>query len=153
MATEIERKFLVLNDEWKANAAHATFKQAYLNSTPERTVRIRIDGNHAYITIKSGNTGITRQEFEYSIPVDDAEKLLLLCETPPLEKIRYGVTHGTHFWEIDEFTGLNNGLVIAEIELENEEESFIKPKWLGKEVSDDYRYFNSYLSLHPYTTW
>ena len=153
MATEIERKFLVTNNSWKENAPYSLFKQAYLNSTPERTVRIRIAGSQAFITIKSKNTGIQRQEFEYSIPVADAEQLLLLCETAPLEKIRHRVEHDGHCWEIDEFLGLNQGLLVAEIELQDEQEFFSKPEWLGAEVSDDPRYFNSYLANHPFTSW
>lgn len=153
MATEIERKFLVINTPWQGNSQYTIFKQAYLNSTPERTVRIRIAGDTAFITIKSKNTGIQRQEFEYRIPVTDAEQLLLLCETPPLEKKRYRVQYHQHLWEIDEFLGVNKGLVVAEIELQDVAEPFHKPEWLGQEVSDDHRYYNSYLSTHPFTEW
>ena len=154
MATEIERKFLACSDHWKTLAdSTSLFKQAYLNSTPERTVRVRITDKQAYITIKSINAGIRRQEFEYAIPVEDAEQLLLLCETPPLEKIRHTIRHGHHLWEVDEFLGINQGLVLAEIELLSEDEQFSMPSWLGMEVSADPRYFNSYLSNHPYTSW
>ena len=153
MTIEIERKFLVQNNSWKTNATATIFKQAYLNSHPERTVRIRIAGNQAFITIKSKTQNISRQEFEYSIPIDEAESLLLLCETPALEKKRYLVTHVGHQWEIDEFMGSNKGLIVAEIELTNEQETFEKPDWLGQEVSDDNRYFNSNLTLHPFSTW
>ncbi len=153
MATEIERKFLVTHNSWKENAPYSLFKQAYLNSTPERTVRIRIDGEQAFITIKSKTTGIQRQEFEYNIPVEDAEQLLLLCETAPLEKMRYRVQDHNHLWEIDEFLGVNEGLIVAEIELGDASEAFQKPEWLGKEVSDDPRYYNSYLANHPFSTW
>lgn len=153
MAIEIERKFLVINNNWKAGASSAVLKQAYLNSSPERTVRVRIEGDAAFITIKSKNRSITRQEFEYPIPADDAEKLLLLCETPPLEKKRYTVKHAAHTWEVDEFMGSNQGLVVAEIELENEGETFSRPDWLGEEVSGDSRYFNSNLTLKPFCSW
>jgi adenylate cyclase len=153
VATEIERKFLVINNDWKINAPYSIFRQAYLNSTPERTVRIRIDGEQAFITIKSKNSGIERQEFEYHIPLADAEQLLLLCEAAPLEKKRYRVQYDNHVWEIDEFLGVNAGLIVAEIELQDVAEEFNKPAWLGKEVSDDYRYYNSYLANHPYSTW
>ncbi len=153
MATEIERKFLVLNHNWKETSPFSIFKQGYLNSTPARTIRIRIDGINAFITIKSKNTGIQRQEFEYPIPLADAEQLLLLCETAPLEKKRYRVRCDSHLWEVDEFLGANNGLIVAEIELQAINEKFNIPEWIGQEVSDDPRYYNSYLSKHPYTSW
>ena len=153
MATEIERKFLVANSSWKNNTEGSLFKQAYLNSHPDRTVRVRITDKKAFLTIKSKNKGISRQEFEYEIPVSDAEALLRLCETPPLEKRRHLIPYGNHVWEIDEFSGINQGLVIAEIELKTETEFFEKPEWLGEEVSDDPRYFNSQLSVHPFTQW
>lgn len=154
MAVEIERKFLVANDSWREKATKKTlFKQAYLNSTPERTVRVRIAGDAAFLTIKGKNQGLSRAEFEYAIPVTEAESLLALCETPALEKYRYLVQHEAHLWEIDEFFGVNDGLIVAEIELTTEAESFIKPEWLGTEVSGDKRYYNSYLSHTPYTKW
>ncbi|NRB40732.1 MAG: CYTH domain-containing protein [Pseudomonadales bacterium] len=153
MALEIERKFLVKNDSWKAGLKPTIFKQAYLNSEPDRTVRVRIAGEEAFLTIKSKTTGISRQEFEYAIPVHEAEQLLKLCETPALEKNRYFLKAGDLTWEIDEFLGLNAGLVVAEIELDSEQQSFDQPAWLGKEVSDDKRYFNSALSLRPFSEW
>ena len=153
MAIEIERKFLVINDSWKKQANGTLFKQAYLSSNPERTVRVRISAEKAFITIKSKSQGVSREEFEFPIPVEDAEALLTLCETAPLEKIRHHINYGDHLWEIDEFMGSNTGLVIAEIELQNETESFEHPAWLGEEVSDDKRYFNSQLTLHPFTSW
>lgn len=153
MAIEIERKFLVINNHWKKAVCGIIFKQAYLNSAPERTVRIRTEGDQAFITIKSKSHHFSRQEFEYPIPLADAEQLLLLCETPPLEKMRYLVRHGQHTWEVDEFMGSNRGLVLAEIELASEDEIFAKPDWIGTEVSGDSRYFNSNLSLKPFNTW
>lgn len=153
MAVEIERKFLVNGESWKSGHTGTIFKQAYLNSDAERTVRIRIAGNSAFLTIKSKTQGLTRQEFEYPIPVADAEALLLLCETPPLEKYRYRIEYQGHLWEVDEFLGENAGLTMAEIELSNEAENFARPDWLGEEVSADKRYFNSYLSTHPYCRW
>lgn len=154
MAVEIERKFLVANDSWREKATKKTlFKQAYLNSTPERTVRVRIAGDAAFLTIKGKNQGLSRAEFEYAIPVTEAESLLALCETPALEKYRYLVQHEAHLWEIDEFFGVNQGLVLAEIELASENESFAVPQWLGEEVSRDKRYFNSALSINPYCSW
>lgn len=154
MAQEIERKFLLKHDGWR-NASHSktVFKQAYLNSTPERTVRVRIAGDEAFLTIKGKNQGIVRSEFEYAVPLADAEQLLALCETAPLEKYRYTVEHAGHVWEIDEFSGVNAGLLVAEIELNSEQESFAIPDWLGEEVSGDKRYYNSYLSIHPFSSW
>lgn len=153
MATEIERKFLVVGEEWKLNTTPTLYRQGYLNSHSERTVRVRIVDTQAFLTIKSKNTGIIRQEFEYPIPLADANQLLALCETPPLEKYRYRIVIHQHIWEVDEFIGVNKGLVVAEIELSNEHESFLKPQWCGKEVSTDNRYYNSQLTLHPYSTW
>ena len=158
MTVEIERKFLLLTDQWiltkqQQNLQGSIFKQAYLNSTPDRTVRVRIQSEQAFLTIKSKNNGISRQEFEYPIPISEAEDLLLLCETPALEKIRYKVNYQGHIWEVDEFYGENQGLIVAEIELQNETEKFCLPPWLSREVSDDARYFNSQLSKHPFSRW
>ena len=153
MATEIERKFLVKDASFKQGLTPVIFKQAYLNSEPDRTVRVRIAGEKAFLTIKSKTIGISRQEFEYAIPVSDAEQLLNLCETAALEKNRYFLEDGNITWEIDEFLGLNKGLIVAEVELESEQQSFDRPHWLGEEVSGDKRYFNSYLSLTPYSQW
>jgi len=153
MATEIERKFLVQGTDWKSLTTPTLYRQGYLNSEPNRTVRIRVINDSAFITIKSKNSGISRQEFEYAIPCEDAIELLQLCETAPLEKYRYCLTVGQHLWEIDEFIGVNQGLIVAEVELISESESFEKPTWLGDEVSSDSRYYNSQLSLHPYSKW
>ena len=153
MAVEIERKFLVKNNDWKVGLQATVFKQAYLNSAADRTVRVRIAGDKAFLTIKSKTVGISRDEFEYEIPVNEAEELLNLCETAALEKNRYFLNVGDLTWEIDEFLGVNAGLVIAEIELSEEQQTFEKPAWLGEEVSNDKRYFNSLLSIHPFSQW
>lgn len=153
MAIEIERKFLVTNNKWKQGLTPTIFKQAYLNSDAERTVRIRIAGDKAWLTIKSKTIDISREEFEYEIPVNEAEQLLTLCETDALEKNRYFLKSGKLTWEIDEFLGANTGLIVAEIELSDEHQQFEKPTWLGEEVSGDKRYFNSLLTITPFTQW
>jgi len=153
---EIERKFLVNSLAFKEEAfAHNDIAQGYLNSNPERTVRIRIKDTKGFITIKGiGNqSGASRLEWEKEIPLEEAKALLKLCEKGVIEKTRYEVKSGKHIIEIDEFHGDNNGLIIAEIELKDENESIIKPSWLDKEVTGDKRYYNSYLSLNPYKTW
>ena len=153
---EIERKFLVLSNDFENNAlTQKRIVQAYLNSNPERTVRIRIKEDNAFLTIKGkGNaTGTTRLEWETEIPVQDAEKLLFICEKGVIDKIRHEVTVGAHVYEVDVFYGDNEGLIVAEIELQSEEESFEKPIWLGEEVTNDERYYNAYLSNKPYKSW
>ncbi len=154
--TEIERKFLVLNDNYKQEAfAQTRISQGYLNSHPERTVRVRIKGNKGYLTIKGmGNeSGTTRMEWETEISVAEAQQLLALCEEGVIDKIRYEVKAGRHTFEVDEFFGENEGLVIAEVELDDENETFAKPAWLGQEVTGNERYYNAYLSRNPFTTW
>jgi len=155
MAIEIEKKFLLRNDDWRQQAdAGTAFKQGYLLGSDKASVRVRIEGEQANINIKSATLGITRQEFEYTIPLNDAEELLAsLCEKPLIEKTRYHVTHDNHLWEIDVFEGDNAGLVVAEIELKAEDENFFKPDWLGNEVSDDHRYYNVCLVKHPFCDW
>ena len=154
MATEIERKFIVDAHAFKAEKHTAKlFKQGYLNSNKERTVRVRIEGDLAFLTIKSMTEGIRRQEFEYSIPCSEAEALLKLCETPAIEKLRYKIQYEKHRWDVDVFLAANRGLVIAEIELTDEAEYFARPSWLGEEVSGDARYYNSQLSLSPFSSW
>ncbi|MDP4185639.1 MAG: CYTH domain-containing protein [Bacteroidota bacterium] len=154
MSTEIERKFLVRNLSWKENQEGVFIAQGYLNATPDRTVRVRIAGEQAWITIKGRTTGISRLEFEYPIPLSDAQQLLLLCEGNTIEKIRYRIPAGQNLiWEVDEFLGANKGLIIAEIELNAEGQVFTRPGWLGEEVSRDRRYYNSYLSQNPYSVW
>ena len=153
---EIERKFLVTSDAFKAEAfTQNRIKQGYLSAMPERTVRVRIKGNRGFLTIKgiSNESGLSRFEWEKEIPVDEADKLLLLCETGVIDKTRFEVQSGNHIVEIDEFYGDNEGLIMAEIELKSESESFVKPIWLGEEVTNDKRYYNSYLSKNPFKKW
>lgn len=153
---EIERKFLVLSHDFiKESFRHNRIVQGYLNSNPERTVRIRIKGNKGFLTIKGkGNeSGTTRLEWETEIPLQDAEKLLPLCEKGVIEKVRYEVKVGKHVFEVDVFSGENDGLIMAEIELQSEEEAFEKPIWIGREVSNDVKYYNAYLSHHPFKSW
>jgi adenylate cyclase len=152
MATEIERKFLVRGNDWQQGRP-LRISQGYLNRDKARTVRIRIAENRAYLTIKGPNQGASRAEYEYEIPRHDAEELMALCEGPPLEKNRYTVTYAGASWEIDEFLGANAGLIVAEIELANEEQAFQRPAWVSTEVTHDPRYFNSSLIAAPYTTW
>ena len=154
MAKEIERKFLVAHGAWRENIAEVhVFRQGYLNYDSLRTVRVRASEVTGYLTIKGITEGLTRDEFEYEIPLSDALALLQLCEHPAIEKKRYIVPNGPHVWEVDVFEGANDGLVVAEIELGSEDEAFIKPNWLGNEVSGDRKYSNSALSLHPYKNW
>lgn len=151
---EIERKFLVQNEDWRENASKKYYKQGYLSRHKERTVRIRIAENEAFLTIKGKSIGATRAEFEYSIPVGEASLMLdNLCEKPLIEKYRYTLVHQGFTWEIDEFLGENEGLIVAEIELPSEDTPFTLPTWAGKEVTDDARYYNSNLSQFPYQQW
>lgn len=153
---EVERKFLVLNDNYR-EAAYSSINiiQGFLNTDPYRTVRVRLAGEHAQITIKgkSSENGTTRYEWENDISISDAESLLQLCEPNLIEKKRYLVDIGDFVFEVDEFIGENEGLVIAEIELETEDQKFAKPEWLGKEVTGDVRYYNSQLAKTPYMNW
>ncbi|HVZ21291.1 MAG TPA: CYTH domain-containing protein [Vicinamibacterales bacterium] len=154
MAREIERKFLVIGTAWMAGANGVRFRQGYLSTVKERTVRVRVEGERALLTIKGPTVGVSRLEFEYPIPVPDAERMLdALCERPLVEKTRYRIPIGSHVWEIDEFAGDNEGLVVAEIELAAPDEPFERPAWIGREVSDDPRYFNANLVRAPYRTW
>lgn len=153
---EIERKFLVTSDLFKTDAhTKHQIAQGYLNSDPERTVRIRIKGESGFLTIKGkGNeTGTTRFEWETEIPLIEARPLLALCEKGMINKIRYEVKAGKHVFEVDEFLGDNAGLIVAEIELKDENEPFLKPHWLGTEVTNDERYYNAYLSKNPFKNW
>ena len=153
---EIERKYLVLSDDFKKEAfSKKRIKQGYLSSVPERTVRIRIKEDKAFLTIKgaSNETGMSRFEWEKEIPVDEAEKLLLLCEKGIIDKTRFEIKKGLYVYEVDEFYGENDGLVMAEIELKSEHDSFEKPRWLGDEVTNDKRFYNSYLSKNPFSKW
>ncbi|WP_294736702.1 CYTH domain-containing protein [uncultured Flavobacterium sp.] len=153
---EIERKFLVLNDSYKAESfLEKRITQGYLSSQPERTVRVRIKGDKGYITIKgkSNASGTTRMEWEKEITLAEAEQLLAICEEGVIDKTRYEVKVGKHTFEVDEFYGDNKGLIIAEVELDDENEAFEKPEWLGQEVTGDVRYYNAYLSNKPFTAW
>ena len=153
MPTETERKFLVIGTDWKVGAPGKEFSQGYLSQDPERSVRVRIAGDQAFLTIKGMSHGISRQEFEYPIPRDDASELLSLCLPAIISKTRYFVEINGHRWEVDEFHGDNQGLVIAEIELDNESDQVELPQWIGKEVSDDTRYYNVSLAKSPYSKW
>ncbi|NUY81314.1 CYTH domain-containing protein [Flavobacterium sp. MAH-1] len=153
---EIERKFLVLSDAFKTQAQHKFhIAQGYLSSHPERTVRVRIKGESGFITIKGkGNeTGTTRFEWETEIPLLEAKPLLALCEKGTIDKMRYEVQIGKHTFEVDEFFGDNQGLVMAELELSEENEPYEKPDWLGEEITNDERYYNAYLSKNPFSQW
>lgn len=155
MAIEIERKFLLKDDRWRQQADAGTeYQQAYLVGSKAASVRVRIEGDKAFLNIKSATLGITRQEYEYPVPMNDARALLNdLCEQPVIEKTRYHLTHDGHEWEIDVFKGENAGLIVAEIELPDENAAFEKPDWLGEEVSDDPRYYNVCLVKNPYKNW
>jgi adenylate cyclase len=155
MAQEIERKFLVKGDFKKDAYKETRITQGYLSSVPERTVRVRIKGNQGFITIKGiGNaSGASRYEWEKEIPTTDVDALLQICEPGVIDKTRYLVKSGNHVFEVDEFYGENQGLVVAEIELSNEADSFVKPSWLGEEVTGDARYYNSMLMKKPFTRW
>lgn len=155
MANEIERKFLVAGD-FKPFATKSTrITQGYLSSVPERTVRVRVKGDKGFITVKGiGNdSGASRFEWEMEIPVKDVEELLKICEKGVIDKTRYLVKAGTHTYEVDEFYGDNEGLTVAEVELESEDQAFVKPEWLGEEVTGDVKYYNSMLMKNPYKSW
>ena len=152
MGIEIERKFLVVGDDWRAAPA-VPVAQGYLNRDKQRTVRVRVVQDAAWLTIKGVSVGATRAEFEYPIPVADAEQLLALCDGPVVRKTRRVIEHAGAKWEVDEFQGDNAGLVVAEIELPSEDAAFERPGWLGAEVTHDARYFNSSLATAPYCTW
>jgi CYTH domain-containing protein len=154
MGTEIERKFLLTRDDWRKLAGGTYYRQGYLNSQKERTVRVRTIDDKGFLTIKGISVGATRMEYEYEIPGKDANVLLYeLCEQPIIEKNRYKIEFAGFIWEVDEFFGENDGLIVAEIELESEDQQFDKPDWVGDEVSGDPRYFNSNLIKNPYSSW
>ena len=152
MGQEIERKFLVRGEAWRT-ATGVAHCQGYLNRDKDRTVRVRVAGPQAWLTIKGANQGATRAEFEYEIPMADGQALLNLCEGPRILKVRHRVTVGHTLWEVDEFFGENAGLVVAEVELPSESAAFDRPDWLGAEVTQDPRYYNSNLSALPYSQW
>ena len=155
MATEIERKFLVRNDDWREQVLSAThLMQGYLASTSALTLRVRLEDEQGRLTIKGATRGISRSEYEYPIPAEDAQLMLReLAETAIIDKTRHRVHCGAHVWEVDLFAGDNQGLVLAEIELSAEDEAFERPSWLGDEVSDDPRYYNANLARHPVKNW
>ena len=152
MATEIEKKFRVKEGSWR-KAKGTRYRQGYLNSAKERVVRVRTINDKGYLTIKGLTVGATRLEFEYEIPRRDAEQLLDICEKPLIEKTRFTVVQEGFVWEIDEFFGENQGLIVAEVELESEDQEFPRPAWVGEEVTGDPRYFNSNLIKNPYKIW
>ena len=153
MGLEIERKFLVVGEPWKSLPQGALMRQGYLLASPDKVVRVRIEGESAMLTIKGEAVGLVRGEWEYPIPVADAAELLTLCEQPLIEKYRYRIEFDQMLWEVDVFIGDNAGLVVAEIELESEHQQFTRPEWIGEEVTHDTRYLNSNLMRHPYPQW
>jgi adenylate cyclase len=155
MATEIERKFLVINDNWREQVDRSSvYRQGYLNDAEKCSVRVRVADDKAYLNIKSATLGIRRDEYEYAIPLEDGNELLNnFCQGALIEKTRYFVRHHDHVWEVDVFSGDNAGLVVAEVELDDENEAFVRPDWAGDDVSDDPRYYNVCLVKHPYKDW
>jgi len=154
MGKEIERKFLVTGDAWRQLDQGVRYRQGYLSTVKERTVRVRTVGERGYLTIKGVTEGVSRAEYEYEIPRADADALLDgLCERPLIEKVRRRIDHAGLTWEVDEFEGENLGLVIAEVELEHEQQRFEPPPWVGEEVSSDPRYYNANLIGNPYCNW
>lgn len=154
MGKEIERKFLIAGDEWRKLAKGTAYRQGYLSTVKERTVRVRTIDDKGYLTIKGITVGASRAEYEYEVPAADANEMLTnLCEKPLVEKNRYKIKQGELTWEIDEFLGDNLGLTVAEIELTDEAQKFDKPSWIGAEVTGDPKYFNSNLTKNPYTKW
>lgn len=154
MGKEIERKFLVVGDGWRGLAPGVRYRQGYLSSQKERTVRVRTAGDRAWLTVKGVTAGVTRLEFEYEIPLADGQAMLdALAQRPLVEKTRYRIPAGDYVWEVDVFEGENAGLIVAEIELPDPQAGFEKPAWIGKEVSDDPRYFNANLVEHPFSSW
>ncbi len=155
MAIEIEHKFLPANDGWREHVSHSViYKQGYLSSQATSSIRVRISDKQAWLNIKSATIGTQRHEYEYEIPLYDAHEILNnLCLKPVIEKTRHFVTHENNLWEIDEFDGENAGLIVAEIELDALDETFVKPDWVGAEVTQDVRYYNNNLARNPYSQW
>lgn len=154
MGKEIERKYLIKEDTWRKNASGTTYRQGYLSTVKERTVRVRTIDDKGFLTIKGITIGATRREYEYEIPMADANEMLdELCEKPIIEKTRFKISHAGLTWEIDEFAGVNQGLIVAEVELESEDQNIDFPPWVGEEVSGDPRYFNSNLIANPFVNW
>jgi len=154
MGTEIERKFVPRDDSWRHLARGVRYRQGYLSVDSERTVRVRTVGDRGFLTVKGKTVGASRLEFEYPVPLDDAEQMLdLLCQGPLIEKTRYNIPHRGLTWEVDEFEGDNAGLVIAEVELTSEDQALELPDWIGEEVTGDPRYYNANLITNPYKHW
>jgi len=154
MPLEIERKFLVRGEDWRVPGAGIPYRQGYLSTVPGRSVRVRLARDKGYLTIKGITVGAARAEYEYEIPAGEASEMLdNLCERPLIEKTRYRVEHQGLTWEVDEFDGDNAGLIIAEVELDEEDQAVSLPEWVGKEVTGDKRYYNASLIADPYTSW
>jgi adenylate cyclase len=154
MGVEIERKFLVTSQDWRDLADGIDYRQGYLSTVKERTVRVRTVGERGYLTVKGLTVGAVRPEFEYEIPRADADQMLdYLCERPIISKTRYAVPYRGHVWEVDDFHLDNAGLIVAEVELSDRDEQFAMPPWIGEEVTDDPRYFNANLIAHPFRDW
>lgn len=154
MGIEIERKFLVQGDGWRQLGSGTRYRQGYLVNTKERIVRVRVAGDQGYLTIKGNNESIQRSEYEYAIPLADANELLnTLCQRPFIEKTRYRIPWQDVVWEVDEFSGDNQGLIVAEVELKDPNQPLTLPEWVGREVSDDPRYLNANLVNHPFSQW
>lgn len=154
MGVEIERKFLVVGEGWREGAVGISYCQGYIRTQGQATVRVRIAGQTGYLTLKGPTQGLSRLEFEYEIPVADAAQMLNeLCDRPLIEKVRYRISHNGMQWEVDEFSGDNQGLILAEVELRTPDQSIDYPPWLGQEVSHDARYFNANLTQYPFSTW
>jgi CYTH domain-containing protein len=154
MPTEIERKFLVNGTAWKRGATGKLYRQGYLVAEKERTVRVRVVGEVGFLTIKGPSKGIARAEYEYRIPAREAAEMLdTLCLQPLIEKYRYRIEHAGLVWEVDEFLGENQGLILAEVELADEEQRISLPDWAGEDVSHDPRYYNANLARHPFSKW
>ncbi len=154
MGKEIEKKFLLKNNAWRSLSKGTMCRQGYLNSSRERTVRIRIIDDRGFLTVKGITRDAERMEYEYEIPMIEAETMLnTLCEKPLIEKIRYRIEYRGFVWEVDEFLGSNKGLVLAEVELKSKAQHFEKPEWIGEEVTEDPKYFNSNLVRNPYSKW
>ena len=154
MGIEIERKFLITGNDWRKGAQSSKYRQGYIFAEKKGVVRVRTIDQKGYLTIKSAPVGLKRQEYEYEIPLADANAMLdNLCENYIVEKKRYKIKFADHVWEIDEFTGRNEGLLLAEIELSDENESFERPPWIGEEISQDSKYHNSNLSKKPFCNW
>lgn len=154
MGIETERKYLVKGDDWKKQEKGQLYQQGYLSSHPDRTVRVRTAGDSGYLTIKGRTTGASRSEYEYPIPYPDAQEMLeQLCEKPIIEKIRYRIDYKGLVWEVDEFQGENRGLVVAEVELTDEQQLVVLPDWVDREVTAEARYYNANLVSHPFSQW